>query len=45
MNLNELWTWILETTAAVIIPVWNDLIPYLPLLLWFAILGSVGGGG
>ena len=29
MNLNELWTWFLETTAAVIIPVWNDLIQYL----------------
>ena len=42
MNLNELWTWILETTAAIIIPVWNDLIQYLPLLLSFAILGIVG---
>ena len=42
MNLNELWTWILETTAAIIIPVWNDLIQYLPLLLLFAILGIVG---
>lgn len=42
MNLNELWTWILETTAAVIIPVWNDLIQYLPLLLVFAIIGIVG---
>ena len=42
MNLNELWTWILETTAAIIIPVWNDLIQYLPLLLLFAIFGIVG---
>lgn len=42
MNLNELWTWILETTAAIIIPVWNDLIQYLPLLLVFAIFGVVG---
>ena len=42
MNLNELWTWVLETTAAVIIPVWNDLIQYLPLLLLFAIIGILG---
>jgi hypothetical protein len=42
VNLNELWTWILDTTAAVIIPVWNDLIQYLPLLLVFAIIGIVG---
>ncbi len=42
MNLNELWTWILETTAAIIIPVWNDLIQYLPLLLVVAILGVIG---
>lgn len=42
MNLNELWTWFLETTASIIIPVWNDLIQYLPLLLVFAILGIVG---
>jgi hypothetical protein len=42
VNLNELWTWILETTAAIIIPVWNDLIQYLPLLLVFAIFGVVG---
>ena len=42
MNLNELWTWVLETIAAVIIPVWNDLIGYLPLVLVFAILGILG---
>jgi hypothetical protein len=42
VNLDELWTWILETTAAVIIPVWNDLIQYLPLLLVLAILGVAG---
>ena len=42
MNLNELWTWVLETIAAVIIPVWNDLIEFLPLVLVFAILGIVG---
>lgn len=42
MNLNELWTWILETIGAIIIPVWNDLIQYLPLLLVFAVLGILG---
>ena len=42
MNLGELWTAILEIIAQVLIPVWNDLIQYLPLLLVFAILGIVG---
>jgi len=41
VNLNELWTGILETIAAIIIPVWNDLIQYLPLLLVFALIGGV----
>lgn len=40
--INDLWTWILDTIASIIIPVWNDLIQYLPLLLVFAILGIVG---
>jgi hypothetical protein len=40
--INDLWTFILETTAQVVIPVWNDLIQYLPLLLVFAILGILG---
>ena len=33
MNLGELWTGILDLVAQVIIPVWNDLIAYIPLLL------------
>ena len=37
--INDLWTGILDTIAQVVIPVWNDLIQYLPLLVVFAILG------
>jgi hypothetical protein len=40
--INDLWTAILDITAQVIIPVWNDLIQYLPLLLVFGILGVIG---
>ncbi len=43
MNLDELWTGILETMARIIIPVWNDLIQYIPLLVVFAFLGILGG--
>jgi hypothetical protein len=42
VNLGELWTGILDTVAQVLIPVWNDLIQYLPLLLVFAFLGIIG---
>ena len=42
MNLDELWTGILETTAQIIIPVWNDLIQYIPLLIAFAAIGIAG---
>lgn len=42
MNLEELWTGILDAIAQVIIPVWNDLIQYLPLLIVFAGLGILG---
>lgn len=40
--INDLWTGILETIAQVMIPVWNDLIQYLPLLLAVALIGIVG---
>ncbi len=40
--INDLWTGILDTIAQVVIPVWNDLIQYLPLLLVLAILGILG---
>ncbi len=40
--LNELWSAILEVIAQIIIPVWNDLIQYLPLLLVMGLMGIVG---
>jgi hypothetical protein len=44
VNLDDLWTGILETTAQIIIPVWNDLIALIPFavaLLFLAILGAI----
>jgi len=38
VNLGALWTGILELMAQIIIPIWNDLIQYLPLLV---ILGLI----
>ena len=43
MNLGELWTGVLDLVAQVIIPVWNDLIQYIPLLLGLLILVSLAG--
>ena len=42
MNLDELWTGILETTARILIPVWNDLIALIPLLVALVFLGILG---
>ena len=42
MNLDELWTGILETAAQVLIPVWSDLISFLPLIAVLAFLGILG---
>ena len=43
MNLDELWTGILELIASIIIPVWANLIQYIPLaLLGLLILTVVG---
>ena len=43
MNLDELWTGILELIASIIIPVWTNLIQYIPLaLLGLLILTVVG---
>ena len=39
--LSELWSGILEVVGQVIIPVWNDLIGYIPLLLVIGILAIV----
>jgi len=33
VNLGEIWTFLLELIAQIIIPTWNNLIQYLPLLL------------
>jgi hypothetical protein len=41
VNLGELWTGILETTAQIIIPVWNDLLQYLPLLILIGLITFV----
>lgn len=43
MNLDEAWTFILETISQVIIPAWNDLIQYLPLLILLLLILSVAG--
>src|SRR5688572_15634085 len=43
MDLNELWTFLLELVAAIIIPVWANLIQYLPLLLLGLVLVTVAG--
>lgn len=33
MNFGEVWTGLLEFVATLIIPIWNDMIQYIPLLL------------
>ena len=43
MNLGELWTGLLEIVAQIIIPVWNDLIAYLPLVLLLLLLVATAG--
>ncbi len=43
MNLGELWTAILEFVGRVIIPTWNDLIQYIPLLVVLGLIALVGG--
>jgi hypothetical protein len=40
--INELWTAILETTARIIIPVWNDLIALIPFAVALLFLGMLG---
>ena len=41
MNLGEAWTFILEIIAQVVIPTWNDLIQYIPLLLLLLVIVSI----
>ena len=43
MNLGELWTGLLEFVGQIIIPVWNDLIQYAPLLLVLVIMALLLG--
>lgn len=43
MNLGELWTGLLDIVSQVIIPVWNDLIQYIPLLLALLVILVVAG--
>jgi hypothetical protein len=43
VNLGELWTALLAFVARIIIPVWNDLIQYLPLLIGLLVLVSAAG--
>jgi hypothetical protein len=43
MNLDELWTFLLELLAAIIIPVWANLIQYIPLALLALVLVTIAG--
>ena len=43
MNLGELWTGFLDLVAQVVVPVWNDLIGYIPWLLGLLVLASIAG--
>ena len=43
MNLGELWTAVLEFVGRIIIPTWNDLIQYIPLLVALGLIALVGG--
>jgi hypothetical protein len=43
VNLGEAWTFVLELIAQAIIPVWNNLIQYLPLLLLVLVVVSIFG--
>jgi hypothetical protein len=43
VDLGELWTGLLDVVGQVMIPVWKDLIQYLPLLLLLLVIASLGG--
>jgi hypothetical protein len=43
LNLGELWTGILALVAAVVIPIWSDLIQYLSLVITIIVLASIVG--
>lgn len=41
MNLDGIWTWFLDLVGQVLVPAWNDLIGYIPLLLLGLLLLAV----
>jgi hypothetical protein len=43
MDLNGMWTATLEFIGSLMIPSWNDLIQYIPLLLGLAVLAGIAG--
>jgi hypothetical protein len=43
VNLGELWTGFLDLVTQVVVPVWNDLIGYIPWLLGLLVLASIAG--
>jgi hypothetical protein len=43
MNLDAAWSFILEVIGEIIIPSWNDLIAYIPLLIVLLVIVSVAG--
>jgi hypothetical protein len=43
LNLGELWTGLLAFVARIVIPVWNDIIEFLPLVTTLVVLASIAG--
>lgn len=43
MNLGDAWTFVLEIIGQIIIPVWNDLLGYLPLVVALLVVATLGG--
>ena len=43
MNLDSLWTAFLDLVAQIVIPTWNNLIQYIPLLLVLLLIVSIAG--
>jgi hypothetical protein len=43
VNLDELWTGLLDLVSQVVVPVWGDLIGYIPLLIGLLIIVAIAG--
>ena len=43
MNLDGIWTWFLDLVGQLLVPGWNDLIGYIPLLLVGLVILAVAG--